>query len=186
MLHDQNSAASLHYGIVTAVDAQTCCIRVRLPERDNLVTYWLPVQQRNTHHNKHRSLPDMGAHVQILLAANGVDGAYLGSVYSGPEPPPVVDDDQEYVRFKDGTEVLYDPASHTHRIKSVGKVEVIAATTVLVQAGASVTLDAPQVTMTGNATVQGKLTVQGGMAVQGGGSGCHRHCKNDPLTPRQI
>jgi len=171
MLHDENSAASLHYGIVTAVDAKTCCIRVTLPERDNLVTYWIPVSQRNTHHNKHRSLPDLGAHVQILLAANGVDGSYLGSIYSGPEPPPVVDNDQEYVRFKDGTEVLYDPASHTYRINSVGKIEVIAATTVLIQAGTSVTLDTPQVTMTGNATVQGKLTVQGGMAISGGAGG---------------
>jgi len=168
MLHDENSAASLHFGRVTAVDAQTCRIRVTLPERDNLQTYWLLVPQKNSHHNKHRSLPDLGAHVVVLLAANGVDGVYLGSIYSTPEPPPVIDDAQEYVRFKDGTEILYDPASHTRKINCVGKVEVIAATTVLIQAGASVTLDTPQVTMTGNATVQGKLTVQGGMDITGG------------------
>jgi len=168
MLHDDNSAASLHFGRVTAVDAPTCRIRVTLPERDNLTTYWLHVPQRNTHQNKHRTLPDLGAHVAILLAANGVDGAYLGAIYSTPEPPPVMDDAQEYVRFKDGSEVLYDPASHTHRINCVGKVEILAATTVLMHAGTSVTLDTPQVTMTGNATVQGKLTVQNGMAVTGG------------------
>jgi len=168
MLVDENSAAGIHFGRVTAVDAKTCRIRVELPERDNLTTYWIPVVQRNTHQNKHRSLPDLGAHVQILLAANGVDGAYLGSIYSDAEPPPVIDDDQEYVRFSDGTELLYDPATSTHRINCVGKVEIIAATTVLVQAGASVTVDTPEVIVTGNATVQGKLTVQGGMQVTGG------------------
>jgi len=171
MLHDENSAASLHFGRVTAVDAQTCRIRVTLPERDNLTTYWLPVPQKNTHHNKHRSLPDLGAHVAILLAANGVDGAYLGSIYSTPEPPPVIDDAQEYVRFSDGTEILYDPASHTHKIHCVGKIEVLAATTVLMHAGTRITLDTPQVSITGNATVQGTLTVQNGMAVAGGAGG---------------
>jgi len=168
MLHDDNSAASIHFGRVTAVDAQTCRIRVTLPERDNLVTYWIPVCQRNTHQNKHRSLPDLGAHVQILLAANGVDGAYLGSIYSTPEPPPVMDDAQEYVRFKDGSEVLYDPASHTHRINCVGKVEILAARTVLIQAGISAIVDTPQFTITGDTIVQGKLTMQNGMTVTGG------------------
>jgi len=171
MLIDANSAASLHFGRVTAVDAQTCRIRVTLPERDNIETYWLHVPQKNTHQNQHRSLPDLGAHVVVLLAANGVDGAYLGSIYSQPEPPPVADEHQEYVRFKDGTVVRYDPASHTHQIQCVGKVEVIAATTVLIQAASSVTIDTPQVTMTGNATVQGKLTVQGGMAISGSSGG---------------
>jgi len=168
MLVDENSAAGIHFGRVTAVDAKTCRIRVELPERDALVTYWLHVPQRNTHHNQHRSLPDLGAHVVVLLAANGVDGAYLGSIYSDAEPPPVVDEHQEYVRFSDGTEVSYDPATHTHRINCVGKIEILAATTVLVQAGASVTVDTPEVIVTGNATVQGKLTVQGGMQVTGG------------------
>jgi len=168
MLTDDQSATGLHYGRVTAVDAQTCRVRVTIAERDHLVTYWLPVSQRNTHHNQHRSLPDLGAHVQVLLAANGVDGAVLGSIYSSLEPPPVVDNDQDYVRFSDGTEVIYDPATHTHRVNSVGKVEIVAATTVLIQASASVAVDAPEVTITGNATVQGVLTVQSGMNIAGG------------------
>jgi len=133
MLHDDNSAASLHFGRITAVDAATCRIRVTLPERDDLTTYWLHVPQHNTHHHKYRVLPDLGAHVMILLAANGVDGAYLGSIYSGPEPPPVIDAHQDYVRFSDGTELFYDPASHTGKLNCVGTVEIIAAETVLVR-----------------------------------------------------
>jgi len=168
MLKDEHRTVGLHYGRVSAVDAQTCRIRVTLPERDNLVTYWLPVNQKNTHHNQHRNLPDLGAHVQVLLAGDGVNGAYLGSVYSGAEPPPVVNDDQEYVRFADGTDVFYDRASHTLRANCVGNIEIVAATTVLIQAGSHVTVDAPDVTVTGNATIQGTLTVQGGMAISGG------------------
>jgi len=182
MLNDDNSAASLHFGRVTAVDATTCRIRVELPERDHLVTYWLHVPQRNTHHNKHRSLPDLGAHVQILLTANGVDGAYLGSIYSGPEPPPVIDNHQEYVRFSDGTEVLYDPATHTHKINCVGTIEIIAAGTALVQAGTRVTLDAPTVTITGNTTIEGDLAVTGSSVTHRGTQigDTHVHTKVTP------
>jgi len=182
MLHDDNSAASLHFGRITAVDAKTCRIRVELPERDNLVTWWLHVPQHNTHDNKYRKLPDLGAHAMVLIAANGVDGAYLGSIYSGPEPPPVIDDHQDYVRFADGTEIFYDPASHTGKINGVGKVEIIAAETVLVQAGQSITLDAPTITLTGDTTIEGSLAVTGSSVTHRGTEigDTHVHTKVTP------
>ena len=37
------SAPTLKFGTVSAVDAETCRVRVRLPDLDNLRTAWLPV-----------------------------------------------------------------------------------------------------------------------------------------------
>lgn len=159
------------FGTVSAVDAATCRIRVRLDDRDGLQTHWLHVPQRNTHDNKHRSLPDLNGHVAVMLAANGVDGVYLGAIYSSAEPPPITDADTEYVRFSDGTVVSLDRKTSRFCLHCSGPVEVFAADTAHVKAGSTITLDAPDIDITGNATVRKTLIVAGGMDIRGSSDG---------------
>lgn len=168
MLVNSDNAGGLLFGRVCAVDAVMCRIRVRLDDRDGLQTHWVHVPQRNTHENQHRSLPDFGGHVAVLLAANGVDGVYLGSIYSGAEPPPIVDEDTEYVRFSDGTVVSHNCQESRFHISCSGSVEIFAADTAHVKAGTSATLETPDVIVTGNMTVKKKLIIEGGMEIQGG------------------
>ncbi len=77
--------SSLEFGDVVAVDYASCRVRVRLDERDGLVTYWLHVPQRHTQGTKARPLmPEIGEQVAVLLEDDGVEGVVLG----GSTPPP--------------------------------------------------------------------------------------------------
>lgn len=162
MIVDDDNKAGLLFGYVSAVDAATCRIRVRLDDRDGLETHWVHVPQRNTHDNRHRSLPDLGGHVAIMMSANGVEGVYLGAIYSDAAPPPITDHDTEYVRFQDGTVVSYDRKENKLLVDCVGVVEIITADSALVKAGTSVTLETPETIVTGRLTVQDGLRIFGG------------------------
>ncbi|WP_405119228.1 phage baseplate assembly protein V [Pseudomonas leptonychotis] len=185
----------LEYGEVSAVDYKTCRIRVRLDDRDGVQSYWLNVPQRHTQATQSRPLmPELGEQVAVLLDADGVGGVYLGGVYSTAEPPPVVDEDTDYVRFSDGTTLTYDRVAHALVTDCVGSVLVKTATTVTVEAGRpvlvvapSVTLDTPETILTGTLQVAGQVTLASGLQAvgdiqtqgkvldQGGNSNHHSH-----------
>jgi len=172
----------LLYGIVTDLDYTKCRVRVRLPERDNVQTYWLHVPQKNTLDVQRRAiLPALGEQVQVFLESDGAGGIVQGGIYSDANPPPIQDADTEYVRFKDGTVVTYNQSTHELLIDGPATVTVIAET-VLIQASNAtiaadtVTLDTPHTICTGNLTIAGSLTmgsgggtatIQGNVQVQG-------------------
>lgn len=169
-------SAELEYGEVSAVDYKHCRIRVRLDDRDGVQSYWLNVPQQHTQGTKSRPLmPELGEQVAVLLDADGVGGVYLGGVYSTAEPPPVVDQDTDYVRFSDGTVVTYDRAAHAMLVDCVGSIEAEAATTVTVKAGAQVLVQSPRVTLdtsetilTGDLKVAGLVEITGAVALGAG------------------
>jgi len=153
------------YGIVTALDYVNCRVRARLPDRDNIETYWLHLPQTNTLGVQRRAiLPAMGEQIAISLDDDGAGGVVVGGVYHEGNPPPIQDADTEYVRFKDGTTVTYNQATHAFVIDGPASITVIAGT-VLVQAASAtvvsdtVTLDTPNTTCTGNLTIAGSLTM---------------------------
>lgn len=173
----------LAYGDVSAIDHATCRIRVRLDDRDGLQTYWLNVPQRNTQGTKRRPLmPQMGEQVAVLLDADGVGGVCLGGVYSTAEPPPVVDENTDYVRFSDGTVSTYDRAAGVMTLDCVGalvlkcgrNITVEAAGPVLVKAP-SATLNIPQVTLNGDLQVNGNISASGSIMDAKGNSNHHSH-----------
>jgi len=171
----------LLYGIVTALDYAKCRVRVRLPERDSVQTYWLHVPQKNTLEVQRRAiLPAMGEQVQVLLEPDGAGGIVQGGIYSDANPPPITDADTEYVRFKDGTIVTYNQSTHALLIDGPATVTVIAGQ-VTVRAD-TVTLDTPQTTCTGHLTVQGDLAITGNNVTHHGTNigDTHVHTKVTP------
>jgi phage baseplate assembly protein V len=179
----------LEYGEISAVDYLTCRVRVRLDDRDGVESYWLHVPQRNTQGTQRRPLmPELGEQVAVLLDADGVGGVYLGGIYSTPEPPPVIDEDTDYVRFSDGTVSTYDRAAGVMTLDCVGALLVKCGRNITVEAGGAVvvkapsaTLDVPEVTlngnlqMTGNLQVGGNVDVSGSIMDVGGNSNHHNH-----------
>ncbi|MHC8342239.1 phage baseplate assembly protein V [Pseudomonas sp. RT6P73] len=176
----------LEYGEVSAVDHLTCRIRVRLDDRDGVESYWLNVPQRNTQGTKRRPLmPELNEQVAVLLDSDGVGGVYLGGIYSSAEPPPVVDEDTDYVRYSDGTVSAYDRAAGLMTLECVGALRLKCGRNITVEAGEpvvvkapSATLDVPQVTMNGNLQLNGNLMVDGnvnatGTVMDGGGNSNH-------------
>ena len=116
--------ATFKFGTVSAVEAQTCRARVRLPDYDNLRTAWLPVLQRKTQNDKDYHLPDVGEQVVVLLDGRGEDGVVLGAVFSSADIPPVASGDKRHLRFADGTVFDYDRARHKLTIHCVGDIEI--------------------------------------------------------------
>lgn len=166
MFHDtfHEAAVTLKFGFVTALDEALGRVRVRLPDLDDLQTFWLPVLMPKTHQDKHWHLPDVGEHVAVLLDARGEAGVVLGAVFSIRDAG--IDGGPEVfaIRFGNGDVVRHDRRDGSWLIQCAGPVTVEAGGAVTVKAP-SVTLDTPQTVCTGN------LTVQGAIAIQGAGGG---------------
>lgn len=173
----------LEYGEVSAVDYVACRIRVRLDDRDGVESYWLNVPQRNTQGTQRRPLmPELNEQVAVLLDTDGVGGVYLGGVYSTAEPPPVVDEDTDYVRFSDGTVSTYDRAAGVMTLDCVGALLVKCGRSITVESGEpvvvkapSATLDIQQVTLNGNLQVNGNINSSGAIIDTTGNSNHHSH-----------
>ncbi|QZD72860.1 phage baseplate assembly protein V [Pseudomonas sp. 3-2] len=173
----------LEYGEVTAIDHKTCRLRVRLDDRDGLQTYWLNIPQRNTQGTQRRPLmPELGEQVAVLLDADGVGGVYLGGIYSTAEPPPMVDEDTDYVRFSDGTVMSYDRAAGVMTVSGVGTLILTCDRDITIESGESVlvvapsvTLDSSQVTLNGDLQVIGNINATGAILDSGGNSNHHKH-----------
>jgi phage baseplate assembly protein V len=166
----------LAYGEVSAIDYPKCRIRVRLDDRDGLQTYWINVPQRNTQGTKRRPLmPELGEQVAVLLDEDGVGGVYLGGIYSTAEPPPVVDEDTDYVRFSDGTVSTYDRAAGVMTLDCVGELLVKCERNITIESGGAVTvkapsatLDIPKVTLNGDLQVMGNINAKGSVRDESG------------------
>lgn len=162
------SAPTLRFGFVTAVDGAGCRARVQFPDLDGLESYWLHVLQARTHRDKHYCLPDVGEHVACLLDGEGDEGVVLGAVFGDRDPAQGGGSDLFEIRFGNGDVLRHDRASGAWVVQCAGPVTVEAGGAVMVRAP-SVTLDTPQTTCTGMLTVDGLLTYKGGMAGSGGG-----------------
>lgn len=173
----------LEYGEISAVDYLTCRVRVRLDDRDGVESYWLHVPQRNTQGTQRRPLmPELGEQVAVLLDADGVGGVCLGGIYSTAEPPPVVDEDTDCVRFSDGTISTYDRAAGVMTLDCVGALLVKCGRNITIEAGEplvvkapSATLNIPMVNLNGNLQVNGNIDATGTIMDVGGNSKNHTH-----------
>lgn len=180
-------------GTVSAIDPKTVRARVRLPDHDNLRTWWLDVMQNNTYKNKDYCMPDVGEQVKVLMTPDGVEGVILGAVYSGKDTPVISDPDRRRTDFADGTFVEYDRKNNAMAIGGAIKTLTITThrditlqtdtqVTVIAQNSATVktqkaTIDSPETEITGNTTikkdllVEGSITGKSGMSISGGSGG---------------
>lgn len=180
-------------GTVSAIDPVNVRARVRLPDHDNLRTWWLDVMQNNTYKNKDYCMPDVGEQVKVLMTPDGVEGVILGAVYSGKDTPVISDPDRRRTDFADGTFVEYDRKNNAMAIGGAIKTLTITThsditlqtdtqVTVIAQNSATVktqkaTIDSPETEITGNATikknllVEGSITGKGGLSISGGSGG---------------
>jgi len=101
-------------GLVEAQDVANCRVRVRFPDRNQLVSWWLPIVVPKTQNDKFYVLPDLGEQVVCALDAHDEDGAVLGCIYSSADPTPQsMTADKWHVTMKDGAIFEYDRSSHT-------------------------------------------------------------------------
>lgn len=137
-------------GIVSAVESvPPYRVRVRFPDRDNIVSWWLPVLVPKVMSDKFFWQPDVDEQVACLMDEWDENGSVVGSVPSQVDAAPAgLTPNDFYIGFKDGTVIHYNRSTH-----------VLSITT---SAGASILLDG-----SGNVTINGAATIslaQGGLA----------------------
>lgn len=100
-------------GEVVETAPDTCMVRVKFPDTDELVSGWLHVLQQQTLKNKNYFMPDIGELVACLFLGNGpVAGIVMGAIYNDKETPPYEGQDIYYSEYEDKTLLQYDRKKH--------------------------------------------------------------------------
>lgn len=156
----------LRFGTISKTDNDKGLAKVNFPA-DGIESAWLPIIQKNTLSNKHFHTFDVGEHVACLMDENAENGVIVGAIYSKNETPGTVKGaDIQGVEFEDGTTVQYNRSTNELTINCVGDVTVICQNA-NVEASTKVTLDTPDVEVTGNLTVGGAIDATGNMSTSG-------------------
>lgn len=126
-------------GIVSEIDPATGRVRCRLPDRDEVQTYWLEVAQARGHGDRSYKLPQVGEHVALTMDDRMEAGCVIGAVYSQERPPPADSQDLTRWQAEDGTIVTYDKAASrlTFDLRgSAGTIDILTGSTrVLIEPG---------------------------------------------------
>lgn len=138
-------------GIVQEVDVEKCLARVVFPDKDNMVSGWLSVVQRNTYGHKSKEMPKKGEQVCCLTDEHLEEGEILGGIYSDEDPPPTDKAKGFYRQFEDGSIIEYDEESKKLTAVLVGEAEITAT---------KITATAPEVIINGDVKVYGKVYAQ--------------------------
>lgn len=148
------------WGEVCETDPATAKVRVTLPDRDDVVSWWLPVLHHKTLQDKAYFMPDVGEQVVVCFPpVSGMEtGFVIGATYNAQDAPPVNSQDKWHLLFKDGSWLEYDRASHNLSGHIKGKVDDFTVDEdVNVKVGGNVSAE-----VGGNAdvTVSGELTAK--------------------------
>lgn len=108
--------------------------RVKFDDIDGLLTAWLPVLHPKTRSDKVVWTLDVGEHVACLLDEYMESGCIVGAIYSDPDPAPVNSPEQFHLKFRDGTTIDYNRATHKLQIRAKGDVEIVSDTHITLRA----------------------------------------------------
>jgi len=169
---DFTGGVSYKEGVVA--EARPGFARVAFADLDGMVSAWLPLLVRKSLKDKHCLTLDAGEHVACVLDVYFESGCVLGAIYSEADAPPVESQDKLHFRFFDGGLFEYDRATGQLTIVTTGSVDLTAGGPVTVKA-LSVTIDAPQMTLTGNLQVNGDIHANGAIIDDGGNTPNHGH-----------
>lgn len=130
----------LRVGTVSSLDEEKETARVTFQERDDLVSYDLPVVVRNTLKNKDYWMPDVGEQVLCCFLPIGMEAGFIiGGYYTNSVDKPAATVAKRVTKYEDGTTVSYDRDSHLLEVNvpaSGGQVKVTAESKVTVVAPA--------------------------------------------------
>ncbi len=139
--------------------------RVRVTIGD-LVTDWRPYHECRAGGTTTWNPPTVGEQATVLSPSGDLGAAVvLVGLNSTANPAPSNDPNKTITKYPDGAVMEYDHAAHALLVS------LPAGGTAKIVAPVSVTIDSPEVTMTGNCTVERTLTYKGGMRGSGVAAG---------------
>lgn len=170
--------SNFYFGIVCEVKPGYAKVNF---EADGIVSDWLPVVRRKSKSDLESWQLEIDEHVACLMDCHLEDGVILGAIHSDADAPDSAESAGKFrKKFSDGTVIEYDKNAHELTVDVKGSIKAkasmtaeIEALSAEVKATASITLNAPMVTIQGAATITGALTAAsistGGMTLTGGG-----------------
>lgn len=110
------------YGFIHSIDPATGRGRVNIPV-DDFVTGPLPFLFPATSGDEYFVLPDVNTRVAVLVDGKDEhgnpavdDGVILGAIYDAKVKPSQGAENKTYVKFKDGTTIVYDRQTHKYTV----------------------------------------------------------------------
>jgi phage baseplate assembly protein V len=139
-------------------------VRVICPDRQNLITKWLPVGQPGAGGMRTISCFRIGQEVLINHLGNSIeDGVVTAGIYTPTNPPPDgITVDQVGVQIDDGSFVIIDPATGDLlvdfkgpvNIKTVGPATIEAEGPVTIKSAGVANIEAPLIMIRGDVHIQ--------------------------------
>ena len=159
----------IRVGTIQSVDhggpGKPALVRVSLGE---LLTDWRPYHEARAGGTTTWNPPTVGEQATVLSPSGDLGAAVvIVGLNSTGKPAPSNDPNKTVTKYPDGAVIEYDHAAHAlvATLPGGGTVKLVAP--------GSVTIDSPQVTMTGHCLVKGSLTYQGGMRGSGTAEGAN-------------
>jgi len=122
-------------GRVVSVNPKKATARVEFEDRDKTISWEIPVLHNHTHSDKTYWMPRIGELVYVITPSLGDGlGVIIGSSYNSQDPPPESDGNIVKILFEDGTTIQYDKSNHKLYIHSVGDIEIVSDTHIVMKA----------------------------------------------------
>jgi phage baseplate assembly protein V len=106
---------ALEFGIISDVDHTRGLVRVTFPA-DDIVSAWIPVSMPKTLEDEYFIMPDLNDHVWAIMDEHSENGVVGGAIYSKDKKPSQGAPDQTYIKFKDGSTIVYDRSTHEYTV----------------------------------------------------------------------
>ena len=162
LLHNMIRVGTIH-SVDHGGPGKPALVRVSLGE---LITDWRPYHETRAGGTTTWNPPTVGEQATVLSPSGDIGAAVvIVGLNSTGKPAPSDDPSKTVTRYPDGAVIEYNHAAHALTATLPG-----GGTATLVAPG-SVTIDSPQVTMTGHCLVKGSLVYQGGMRGSGVAAG---------------
>ena len=114
-------AEATKWGIVSSVNPQNATARVVFSDRDNTVSYDLPITFASTGFAKMYSMPKVGQPVKCSFLGTGMEDGFIDGGFDNPDNmPPKTGENLHYIAFDDGALIEYDADSKIMTLKSGG------------------------------------------------------------------
>ena len=147
MSNTNNESGALgRFGYVSDYDPKRHMARIKFPDKNDLVSAWLPVAVPNSKKNKDEYHLDIDEHVFCSMMGNGLEaGVVLCSIYDDTNKPPAGDADIRKTTFEDGTEILYDRKNKLLKIDCKGDIEIHAKGNITIKADGNIREEAARI-----------------------------------------
>ena len=138
----------IRIGRVSSIDESKGTARVLFADREDFVSYDMPIVVPFTLSDKMYFMPSIDERVLCVLLPNDqTQGFILGSYYSNDREPPVQDKNKFHINFEDGTIIEYDKEEHKLKINVQGDIEMSATGTINIKSDKGIVMNAPTINL---------------------------------------